>query len=95
VKEEAMERSGMTSIDQYGDLPLSPVVRDILRHLCESDHPSYGSIVEWCETRGDCCQAVVCPHCGAQYLLDDEEMSELRIVAARTAEALSCGVVFD
>jgi hypothetical protein len=90
-----MERSGTTSIDQYVDTPLSPVVREILQHLCESDHPTYGSIVEWCETRGDCAQAVVCPHCGAQYLLDDEEMGELRLISTRTTDILSCGVVFD
>ena len=90
-----MERSSQTSIDQYVDTPLSPVVREILRHLCEGEHPSYGSIIEWCETRGDCAQAVVCPNCGAQYLLDDDEMAELRLVSIRTADGLSCGVVFD
>jgi hypothetical protein len=90
-----MERSGQISFDQYVDTPLTPVVRDILRHLCEGDHPSYGSIVEWCETRGDCAQAVVCPQCGAQYLLDEEEMAELRLISTRTTEILSCGVVFD
>lgn len=90
-----MEHSTTTSIDQLVDSPVSPVVREILLHLCESESPSYGSIVEWCESRGDCAQAVVCPHCGAQYLLDDEEMAELRLVSARTNEILSCGVVFD
>jgi hypothetical protein len=90
-----MEHSGAMNIDQYVDTPLSPLVREILQHLCEGDNPSYGSIVEWCETRGDCAQAVVCPNCGAQYLLDDEEMSELRLVSTRTTDALSCGVVFD
>ena len=63
-----MERSRMTSIDQYGDLPLSPVVRDILRHLCEGDHPSYGSIVEWCEHGGDCCQTVVAARTAARSI---------------------------
>lgn len=90
-----MERSGTINIDQYVDTPLSPLVREILQHLCEGENPSYGSIVEWCETRGDCAQAVVCPNCGAQYLLDDEEMSELRRVSTRTTDTLSCGVVFD
>jgi len=90
-----MEHSSTTRIDQFVDSPVSPVVREILLHLCESDHPSYGSIVEWCETRGDCAQAVVCPHCGAQYLLDDDEMDELRLISTRTNEILSCGVVFE
>ena len=90
-----MEHSSTIRPDAYGDTPLSPVVREILMHLCESENPTYGSIVEWCETRGDCAQAVVCPNCGAQYLLDDEELSELRLVSTRTTDMLSCGVVFD
>lgn len=77
------------------DDDISPVVRQVMKHLCESDHPTFGSIVEWCETRGDCSQAVVCPHCGTQYVLDDEEMAELRLISLRTEDVLSCGVVFD
>ena len=90
-----MEHSSPTGIDRYVDAGVSPVVREILLHLCESEVPSYGAIVEWCESRGDCAQAVVCPHCGSQYLLDDEEMAELRLMSARTDEIFSCGVVFD
>jgi hypothetical protein len=90
-----MGHSELTRIDQYVDDQMSPVVRDILKHLCEGENPSYGAIIEWCETRGDCAQAVVCPECGAQYLLDDDEMAELRVISARTGEILACGVVFD
>ena len=90
-----MGHSGMTRIDQYVDDQMSPVVREVLMHLCEAENPSYGSIIEWCEARGDCCQAVVCPECGAQYLLDEEEMAELRVISARTGDILACGVVFD
>ena len=82
-------------IDEYVDDVTSPVVREILMHLCEMENPSYGSIIEWCETRGDCAQAVVCPECGVQYLLDDEEMAELRVISARTGEILACGVIWD
>jgi hypothetical protein len=90
-----MEHSNTMRIDRYVDTNIGPVVRQILMHLCESDHPSFGSIVEWCESRGDCSQAVVCPHCNAQFVLDDEEMTELRLISLRTEEMLSCGVVFD
>jgi hypothetical protein len=30
-----------------------------------------------------------------QYLLDDEEMAELRVISARTGEILACGVIWD
>lgn len=90
-----MQHPGTARFDQFVDSPVSPVVREILLHLCESENPRYGSIVEWCESRGDCCQAVVCPECGAQYLLDDEEIDELRRISARTDQILSCGVVWD
>ena len=90
-----MEHSSPSAIDRYMEVDVSPLVRQILMHLCEGDQPGYGAIVEWCESRGDCSQAVVCPHCGVQYVLDDDEMDELRRFAARTDAVLSCGVVFD
>ncbi|HYP61473.1 MAG TPA: hypothetical protein VEQ36_13675 [Thermomicrobiales bacterium] len=90
-----MDQSRAVRIDEYVDDVTSPVVREILMHLCEMENPSYGSIIEWCETRGDCAQAVVCPECGVQYLLDDDEMAELRVISARTGEILSCGVIWD
>ena len=40
-------------------------------------------------------EKVVCPECGVQYLLDDEEMAELRVISARTGEILACGVIWD
>lgn len=90
-----MESRSPMKLDRYVDSDMSPVVRQVLMHLCESDHPSMGSIVEWCETRGDCAQAVVCPHCGAQYLVDETEMAELMVISLNTEEMLSCGVRFD
>ena len=90
-----MEQYPATSLDAHFDEPMSPLVRQILGHLCEGENRGYGKIIEWCESRGDCCQAVECPYCGAQYLLDDEEMHELRRMAARTDELLSCGVIFE
>lgn len=90
-----MEHGSSMKLDRYVDTDMSPVVREVLMHLCESDHPTVGSIVEWCETRGDCSHAVVCPHCGAQYVVDDDEMAELLVISLNTEEMLSCGVRFD
>ena len=90
-----MEHSGTMRIDRYVDSDVSPIVLQVLMHLCESDHPSLGSIVEWCESRGDCAQAVVCPYCAVQFVLDDDELAELRQISTRTEEMLSCGVIFD
>ena len=90
-----MDQPRAIRIDEYVDDVTSPVVRESLMHLCEMENPSYGSVIEWCETRGDCAQAVVCPECGVQYLLDDEEMAELRVISARTGEILACGVIWD
>ncbi len=90
-----MEQAGKTTIDTLVSEETSPVVRLIMMHFCESDHPTFGSIVEWCESRGDCQQAVQCPHCGMQFVLDDDEFDELRAIAVQTGDALSCGVTFD
>ena len=90
-----MEHYAMTSLDIHFDEPMSPIVRQILSHLCEGENRGYGTIIEWCESRGDCSQAVACPHCSTQFLLDDDEMAELRRCAARTDEMLACGVIFE
>ena len=90
-----MDNALPTTIDRYMGEGVSPLVRQILLHLCEGDQPNFGSIIEWCESRGDCSQAVVCPHCGTQYLLDDDEMDEIRRISLQTNDILSCGVVFD
>jgi hypothetical protein len=90
-----MERSSAVPIDHYVGEELSPVIRRILTHLCELDEPNYGAVVEWCETRGDCTQAVICPHCNEQFVIDTEEFAELLRVAIRTDQLLSCGVRFD
>ncbi|HQY31175.1 MAG TPA: hypothetical protein PK691_07805 [Thermomicrobiales bacterium] len=90
-----MDYSELISIDQFLDETLSPNVRQILTHLCELDEPGYGSFIEWCEARGDCTQAVVCPHCGQQFVIEPDELSDLQRIAARTDTMLACGVRFD
>ena len=74
---------------------LSPAVRAILRHLCEGACHAYGAVLEWCEARGDCCYAVSCPGCARQFLVDDEELAELRRWTDAEGHALVCGVRWE
>ena len=78
-----------------GDPDLSPTVRQILDHLCRGECHAYGDIMEWCESRGDCCHAVVCPACATQFVIDDEEMDELRRWTDREGHPLACGVRWE
>lgn len=78
---------------------LSPTVREILSHLCGNAAPepcrTYGMVMEWCEARGDCAYAVVCPGCSVQFLVDEEELAELRRWTDAEGNALVCGVRWE
>jgi hypothetical protein len=74
---------------------VSPAVLAVLRHLCEGDCHSFGGVLEWCETRGDCAQAVVCPVCATQFVVDDDELTELLRWTDDKGQALVCGVRWD
>ena len=74
---------------------LSPAVLDILRHLCEGDCHTIGGVLEWCETRGDCVQVVVCPACATQFVVDDDELTELLRWTDDQGQALVCGVRWE
>jgi hypothetical protein len=52
-------------------------------------------VLEWCEARGDCAQAVVCPVCSAQFVVDDEELTELLRWTDEQGHVLVCGVRWD
>jgi hypothetical protein len=52
-------------------------------------------VLEWCEARGDCCQAVVCPVCATQFVVDDDELAELLRWTDDQGQALVCGVRWD
>ena len=71
---------------------LSPPVQDIVRHLCEGDCHAFGSVRSWCETRGDCVYAVVCPSCSTQFMIDEDDLCELERWTAVNGDALVCGV---
>ncbi len=74
---------------------LSPTVLAVLRHLCVGDCHTFGAVLEWCEARGDCVQAVACPICDVRFVVDDDEMDELRRWTDAEGHALVCGVVWD
>jgi len=76
---------------------LSPTVRQIIAHLCGGNERcrAYGMVVEWCETRGDCCYGVVCPGCSLQFVVDEEELAELRQWTDAEGHALVCGVRWE
>ena len=67
-------------------------VQQVVAHLCTSDCHAYGSVLQWCETRGDCCYAVVCPTCRKQFLIEEEDLAELERWTEANGHALVCGV---
>jgi hypothetical protein len=71
---------------------LSPAVHDIVRHLCEGDCHTYGSVLSWCEARGDCTYAVVCPACSTQFLIDEDDLAALERWTDAEGQMLVCGV---
>ena len=89
----------MAELERIGALDtaeiLSPTVREIIAHLCQGECHTYGAVLEWCETRGDCCYAVFCPGCSAQFIVDDEELAELRRWTDAEGHALVCGVRWE
>jgi len=89
----------MADLDQVDSLSateiFSPTVRAIISHLCTGPCHTFGAILEWCEARGDCCYAVLCPGCSAQFLVDDDELAELRRWTTNEGHALVCGVNWE
>lgn len=67
-------------------------VQHVVAHLCTSDCHTYGSVLQWCETRGDCAYAVVCPTCRAQFMIEEDELAELERWTEANGHALVCGV---
>ena len=80
-----------------GEEVLTPTVRTILAHLCGGVETcrSFGFVAEWCEARGDCCYAVVCPGCSVQFVVDEGELDELKRWTDAEGNALVCGVHWE
>ncbi len=80
-----------------GEEALTPAVRRIIAHLCGGSDRcrAFGFVAEWCEARADCCYAVVCPGCSVQFVVDDDELSELRRWTDAEGNALVCGVRWE
>jgi hypothetical protein len=82
-----------TAAPTQGEAP--DILAEVIAHLCEGDCHAYGDLIEWCESRGDCTVAVVCPSCSRQWIIDDDELAELKRWTAVHGSALGCGVSFD
>ena len=89
----------MADVERPGTLEaaeiLSPTVQRIIAHLCQGPCHAYGVVLEWCETRGDCCYAISCPGCDEQFVVDEDELSELRRWTDAEGHALVCGVNWE
>lgn len=83
------QRSGRSPADA------PDIFTEVIAHLCEGECHAFGDLVEWCESRGDCTVAVVCPSCSRQWIIDDDELDELKRWTAANGSILGCGVVFD
>jgi hypothetical protein len=73
----------------------SPSLLAIVHHLCEGDCHAFGDVLEGCESRGDCSYAVVCPTCRRQFLVEEDDLAELRRWTNQQGTALSCGVRWE
>lgn len=79
-------------VDQTSVAKMSEGAAEVLAHLCEGDCQAYGSVLSWCETRGDCVHVVTCPSCSATFQLNDEDIDALERWTAQNGDALVCGV---
>ena len=75
--------------------PTNPALLAIVRHLWEGDCHAYGAVLEGCDSRGDCCYAVVCPTCRTQFVIDEDDLVELRRWTEARGTALACGVRWE
>ena len=79
-------------VDEGTIVNLSDGAAEVLAHLCEGECQTYGSVLSWCETRGDCVHEVTCPSCGTKFVLDDDDIAALERWTDEHGNALVCGV---
>lgn len=87
--------SDLVRVPETSVMSMSPTAMEVIEHLCEGDCRTYGSVLQWCETRGDCVYAVVCPGCTTQFLLDEEDVAALERWTTTHGDALVCGLKDD
>lgn len=71
---------------------MSEGAAEVIAHLCEGDCWTYGSVMSWCETRGDCVHVVTCPSCTTEYHLDDVDIAAIERWTDQHGSNLVCGV---
>lgn len=65
---------------------------EVIHHLCEGDCHGFGDVLQWCETRGDCTYAIVCPGCATQFVLDEDDVDALERWSNAYGSQHVCGV---
>ena len=84
--------NNFTRVPEASVAALSPEALEVVRHLCETDCQTFASVLQWCETRGDCVYAVQCPGCSTQFLLHEDDLAAIERWSAANGNALSCGI---
>lgn len=79
-------------IDESTVARMSDGAAEVLAHLCEGSCLTYGSVLSWCESRGDCVHVVTCPSCSATFHLNDEDIDALERWTVQNGDAMVCGV---
>ena len=79
-------------VDQTSIAKMSEGAAEVLAHLCEGECQTYGSVLSWWETRGDCVHVVTCPSSSTTFHLDDDDISALERWTEEHGSNLVCGV---
>jgi hypothetical protein len=84
--------SDISRIPETSLAKLSAGAMEVIRHLCEGECHTFASVLQWCETRGDCVYAVQCPGCTTQFILDEDDLIAIERWSAANGSSFSCGI---
>lgn len=84
--------SDLVRVPEESIQALGPNAMEVIAHLCEGDCLTFGTVVSWCETRGDCVHVVTCPNCNTVFHLDEEDLGQLERWTEQYGDALVCGL---
>jgi hypothetical protein len=84
--------SDLVRVPETSVTKMSDSAMEVIAHLCEGDCLTFGTVVSWCEARGDCVHTVTCPSCGTRFDLDEDDLSALERWTDAHGDALVCGV---